>query len=171
MITTNPDRTEILIDALTVVWEASVRATHHFLAEGDIQKLTPFVEMGLSGIETLVVVSDDTVPVAFMGIEADKIEMLFVAPDYLGKGIGKELVTLAIKQCGVEYVDVNEQNSQALGFYRYMGFEVFERTELDEQGNPFPILKMKCCPFSIRQAVAGDVALKNDLFQSTADPY
>lgn len=143
MITTNPDRTDILIDALTTLWEASVRATHHFLTQEDIQRITPFVKKGLSDVETLVVAYDNDRLVAFMGIDTDKIEMLFVSPDCLGKGIGKELAELGIAQYGVRYVDVNEQNPQAAGFYRHIGFEVFERTELDEQGNPFPILKMR----------------------------
>lgn len=78
-----------------------------------------------------------------MGIEADKIEMLFVSPRYFGNGTGRKLVELAVSQYGVRYVDVNEQNPQAAGFYRHIGFEVSERTATDEQGNPFPILKMK----------------------------
>ena len=140
----NPDRTNALIDALTTLWEASVRATHHFLTEDDIQKLTPFVKMGALGIGTLIVAPDNNQkPIAFMGIEAGKIEMLFVSPDYFGKGIGRELAELGISQYGVRYVDVNEQNPQAIGFYEHIGFEVFQRTEFDEQGNPFPILKMK----------------------------
>lgn len=143
MIIVNPDRIHTLIEELTILWEASVRATHHFLTEDDIQKLIPFVKTGLSGVETLVVAYDNHRPVAFMGIDADKIEMLFVSPDCLSKGIGKGLAELGIAQYGVRYVDVNEQNPQATGFYRHIGFEVFERTESDEQGNPFPILKMR----------------------------
>lgn len=139
----NPERTDTLIDALSALWEASVRATHHFLTEDDIQKLVPFVRKGLSGIGTLVVAEDNHVPVAFMGIDAGKIEMLFVSPGSFGKGIGRELADFGVSQYGVRYVDVNEQNPQAAGFYRHIGFEVFERNELDEQGNPFPILKMK----------------------------
>ena len=38
---------------------------------------------------------------------------------------------------------VNEQNPQARGFYEHMGFAVRERSELDEQGNPYPILFME----------------------------
>ncbi len=143
MIIINPDRTDKLIDALTTLWEASVRAMHHFLTEDDIQKLTLFVKTGLSGIETLVVASENHKPIAFMGIEAGKVEMLFVSPGYFGKGVGRQMAELAISQYEVQYVDVNEQNSQAIGFYEHIGFEVFERTESDEQGNPFPILKMK----------------------------
>lgn len=142
-ILTTPQRTPILIQALVMLWEASVRATHHFLTEEDIQKLIPFVRKGLSGIDTLVVAHDNHTPIAFMGIEAGKIEMLFVSPGCFGKGIGRELAELGIAHYGVRYVDVNEQNPQAAGFYRHLGFEVFERTDVDEQGNPFPILKMK----------------------------
>ncbi|AGN24357.1 acetyltransferase [Erysipelothrix rhusiopathiae SY1027] len=40
-------------------------------------------------------------------------------------------------------MDVNEQNYQARGFYEHLGFEVFERSEFDEAGRPFPILHMK----------------------------
>lgn len=120
MITVNPNRTETLINALTNLWEASVRSTHHFLTEEDIQRLTPFVKAGLSGIETLVIVSDDTTPVAFTGIERDKLEMLFVSPECFRKGIGKKLAEFAIAQYGVRYVDVNEQNPQAIEFYHHM---------------------------------------------------
>lgn len=142
--TVNPDKTDTLIDTLIALWKASVRATHHFLTEDDIQKLIPFVRTGLSDIGTLIVVSDDNhAPIAFMGVEASKIEVLFVSPDYFGKGIGRKLTELAISQYGVLYVDVNEQNPEAEGFYRHIGFEVFERSKLDEQGNQFPILKMK----------------------------
>lgn len=167
MITVNPDRTALLIDTLTVIWEASVRATHHFLTEEDIQKLTPFVKMGLSGIKTLIIANDSHQPIAFMGIDRDKIEMLFVSPLYFNKGIGKELATIAITQFGIQYVDVNEQNPKVAGFYRHIGFEVFERMELDEQGNPFPILKMKRRPFSIREAMPNDATALKDLFYNT----
>ena len=143
MIITNPDKTNALIYALTTLWELSVRCTHHFLTEDDIQELIPFVKMGLLGIGTLIVARDNENPIAFLGIEAGKIEMLFVSPDYFGKGLGRELAELGISQYGVRYVDVNEQNPQAIGFYEHIGFEVFQRTEFDEQGNPFPILKMK----------------------------
>ncbi|MNC50660.1 putative N-acetyltransferase YjaB [compost metagenome] len=82
-------------------------------------------------------------PTGFMGIAAGKIEMLFLSPDYAGQGTGRRLVELAVRTHNVRYVDVNEQNPKARGFYEHMGFEVVERLALDEQGNPFPILKMR----------------------------
>jgi putative acetyltransferase len=44
---------------------------------------------------------------------------------------------------GATKVDVNEQNDQAVGFYRHMGFEVTGRSAVDDLGQPFPVLHMK----------------------------
>ena len=135
-------RTATFLNSLMNVWEKSVRATHHFLTEQDIQNLIPHGRRALSEVD-LFVVNDNECPIAFMGISDDKIEMLFVSPDYFRKGIGKRLIRLAIDECKIRYIDVNEQNLNALTFYQKMGFQVFERTETDELGNPFPIFKMK----------------------------
>lgn len=40
-------------------------------------------------------------------------------------------------------VDVNEQNEQAVGFYKRMGFTINGRTDTDGLGKPYPILQMK----------------------------
>ena len=39
-------------------------------------------------------------------------------------------------------VDVNEQNPQAVGFYRHYGFIQVARSPLDGEGKPFPLLHM-----------------------------
>lgn len=44
---------------------------------------------------------------------------------------------------GAGLVDVNEQNPDAVGFYRRMGFEIVGRLPLDGQGRPFPVLHMR----------------------------
>jgi putative acetyltransferase len=79
----------------------------------------------------------------FIGINNKKIEMLFLSPEIIGKGYGQKLVTFAIKKFGVDWVDVNEQNIKAIEFYKKMGFIVSERTESDNEGKNYPILKMK----------------------------
>lgn len=81
-------------------------------------------------------------------MENRKIEMLFVSPDYFGYGFGRVLAEVAVREYGCRYVDVNVQNPQAADFYRRLGFRVFERSETDGQGNPFPLLRMElveCC--------------------------
>ena len=136
-------RTPELIAGLLGIWEASVRASHHFLTEDDIRSLCPHAEEAIRQIETLWVVEYDDVRIGFMGIQSDKIEMLFLHPDYFRKGIGRTLIQKAVSEAGADYVDVNEQNPAAVKFYEKMGFRTFRRDSTDDQGNPFPILRMK----------------------------
>ena len=140
------NRNSKLINVLLDVWQASVRASHHFLTEADIRTLTPQAEEALLQIETLWIIEDDLRPVGFMGVQEHKIEMLFLHPDYFRKGVGKGLVQRAFRELAVEYVDVNEQNPDAARFYERMGFYTFRRDDTDDQGNPFPILRMKRLP-------------------------
>ena len=70
------ERTDNLINQLLEVWEDSVKATHTFLSNEEIENIKKYVP-------------------------------------------------------------------QAKGFYEHMGFKVYKRNELDEQGNPYPILYMK----------------------------
>lgn len=100
----------------------------------------------------------ESIPTAFMGVDGNKVEMLFVLPDYFGKGIGKALLQHGIEIEKIRFVDVNEQNPSAYEFYKHMGFVVYERNEIDDQGNPFPILKLRLSAFTIRKAVIEDIA-------------
>ena len=78
-----------------------------------------------------------------MGVDDGKLEMLFISPEERGRGMGRKLLEHGIKKYGVKELTANEQNPQAKGFYEHMGFQVRERSELDEQGNPYPILFME----------------------------
>jgi putative acetyltransferase len=129
---------------LTEIWEQSVRATHDFLSEADIQDLKPKVLNDYLPLMALRAYRDDEGNIqGFIGALNGKIEMLFIAPDSRGRGIGKALVRYAVDIMGAQELDVNEQNPQALGFYQRMGFQVVGRSALDGQGNPFPLLHMK----------------------------
>ena len=136
-------RTPEFIAGLLGIWEASVRASHHFLTEDDIRGLCPQAEEAIRQIETLWVVEDENVRIGFMGIQSGKIEMLFLHPDYFRKGIGRILIQKAFSELGVQYVDVNEQNPSAVKFYERMGFRTFRRDGKDDMGNPFPVLRMR----------------------------
>lgn len=137
-------RTPELIDQLLEVWEGSVRATHLFLSDSEIRSIKKYVPQALNEIAHLIIAEDDTGnPAAFMGIADGSLEMLFVAPKEREKGLGKSLIQLGIKSYAVERLAVNEQNPMAKVFYEHMGFQVYKRTELDEQGNPYPLLYMR----------------------------
>lgn len=60
-----------------------------------------------------------------------------------GKGSGRKLVQYGLELYGVREVTVNEQNPDAVGFYEHLGFATYKRTDLDEEGNPYPLLYMR----------------------------
>lgn len=132
------------IKPLTELWERSVKATHDFLSADEIAAIKEYVSQALSGVPVLVVArNEQQVMTAFLGLDGSRIEMLFVSPNERGKGIGKALIQKAVERYGAWEVTVNEQNPQAVGFYERMGFTVYKRSDLDEQGNPYPLLYMK----------------------------
>lgn len=138
------DRTPLLVEQLLDVWEKSVRATHLFLSGEEIEEIKKFVPTALTAVPHLIIETDtEGTPVAFMGIDDGKLEMLFIAPKKRGKGLGRKLLEHGIEKYHVKELVVNEQNPQARGFYEHMGFQVRERSELDEQGNSYPILFME----------------------------
>lgn len=138
------ERTEILINELLEVWKNSVKATHLFLSNEEIESIKKYVPQALNKIAHLVVAkNDDNMPIAFMGIENQKLEMLFIKNNERGKGLGKQLLNYGIENYNINELAVNEQNPNAKGFYEHMGFRTYKRTELDEQGNPYPILYMR----------------------------
>ena len=138
------DRNATLINELLEVWESSVTATHKFLSSDEIKNIKKYVPQALINVAHLVIVENkDNIPIAFMGIEKKRLEMLFIQNNERGKGIGKQLLNYGINKYNVNELTVNEQNVNAKGFYEYMGFITYKREELDEQGNPYPILYMK----------------------------
>lgn len=138
------DRSADLIQALLDVWEKSIRATHLFLSDSEILNIKEYVPQALFGVQNLIIAENDNgKPVAFMGIEDHSLEMLFISPEERGKGLRKALILYGIEHYEVERLAVNEQNPGAKGFYEHMGFQVYKRTENDEQGNPYPLLYMQ----------------------------
>ncbi len=137
-------RNEALIQDLLNVWEDSVRATHKFLSNEEILEIKKYVPQALKGISHLIIENDENKnPIAFMGIEENKLEMLFIKNSERGKGIGKQLLNYGIEKYNVNELAVNEQNPEAKGFYEHIGFKVYQRNEVDDQGNPYPVLYMR----------------------------
>lgn len=142
-ITEVQERTQDLIRQLLAVWEKSVRATHLFLSDAEIENIKKYVPEALTKVAHLLIAQDKKGhPTAFMGIENEVLEMLFITPEQKGKGLGKALLGFGIEKYGVKQLTVNEQNPQAVGFYEHLGFKVYKRTTHDEQGNPYPLLYM-----------------------------
>lgn len=132
-------------EALVDIWLRSVQATHSFLTEQDIQSLLPPTRDYLTSDEPelWVLCSNTEEVMGFMGLSEGKIDALFLAPEFQGRGGGRQLVQYAQQLQGNLTVDVNEQNPAARRFYEACGFVVEGRSALDDAGRPFPILYMR----------------------------
>ena len=129
--------------AIVDVWEASVRATHHFLQEEDIAFYKPLIlNEYLKAVELRCVRDQENRILGFLGVAAGTIEMLFVHPAMRWKGIGTRLLNFAVEKLGAHKVDVNEANREAVGFYEHYGFRTISRSAFDSTGKPYPILHM-----------------------------
>ena len=126
---------------LAGIWKRSVVATHTFLTEEAINEIESALIPDYFPYVDLYAVVDNDITAGFIGLNSDRIEMLFVDSDRLGRGYGVSPIAFA-RRNGATKVDVNEQNPNALGFYLANGFEVTGRDDTDEAGRPYPILHM-----------------------------
>lgn len=131
------------LEELAGIWEMSVRATHTFLSESEIMEIRREVVSHYLHMLDLYVCRSGNRICGFMGIGEDKVEMLFVAPEFVGKGAGRALLEYAVDEKNARRLDVNEQNTQAAGFYKHMGFVVVSRSATDSGGRPLPLLHME----------------------------
>jgi putative acetyltransferase len=138
---TDRDREQILD-----VWEKSVLATHDFLNPIDFEEIKKIVaSFNFNDFKVYCLKQNDVVA-GFIGLAAQKIEMLFLSPEYIGKGLGYRLLEFAVVTLKAHSVDVNEQNTNAKYFYEKFGFTVYDRTDIDDLGKHYPLLRMKIQP-------------------------
>lgn len=125
------------------VWEKSVLATHSFLKPTDFKEIKLLVEeINFNDFEVYYLKQNNEIA-GFIGVADRKIEMLFISPEYIGKGLGRKLTDFAFSELKAEKVDVNEQNTNAVKFYKKLGFVTYERTDKDDQGKEYPLLRMR----------------------------
>ena len=133
-------------DRVVNIWRAAVDATHHFLTPEDRQAIDAQVQQFLPHSPLWLAVDRQDWAVGFMGLSGSHLDALFIDPVFHDAGIGRQLVTLALRFHPVITVDVNEQNVQAVGFYERLGFVRFGRSSIDDQGRPYPILHLRLDP-------------------------
>lgn len=127
---------------LIAIWCRSVDATHDFLSGAYRAELEDLVSAFLPEAPLWVAVTEKDEPVAFMLLTGEHMDALFVDPAVRGRGVGKLLIEHALTLAPRLTTDVNEQNEQAVGFYRKMGFKVAGRSETGDLGKPYPLLNL-----------------------------
>lgn len=132
------------LDRLYEVWHASVIATHDFVTSSDLADICIQVKNDyLPNRPLLVAIDRHDQPVGFMGINGHEIESLFIHPTSRGRGLGRAFIEEASAQSPHLEVAVNAQNSQAVAFYEAVGFTAYASSPTDDDGRPYPILRMK----------------------------
>ena len=128
---------------LVEIWRTAVDSTHDFLAEVDRATIEEKLPTDYLPNVRLAVAERAGLAVGFAGTADGDLAMLFTHADQRGSGVGSALLHHVIRSHKVSTVDVNEQNEQAVSFYRHFGFEIVSRSPIDAGGLPYPLLHMK----------------------------
>lgn len=125
------------------IWSDSVKATHHFLKPEHFEIISGKLVSEYFPLVELFHVEVDGQIAGFIGIDQNFISMLFVSPLFMNRGIGSRLLEFAIKNKKAYWVDVNEQNEQAIAFYLSKSFDIIGSEEKDGLGWDYPVLHLK----------------------------
>lgn len=130
---------------IITVWNKAIRATQNFLSTDDIRILEQKTLVELFGRVSIYGVRFNNKEIAgFIGIDENKIEMLFVSPDFTKRGIGTFLLNFAITEKGANELEVYERNINAIRLYEKAGFISVSKQDCDSLiKKPYPILTMK----------------------------
>lgn len=124
------------------IWESAVKATHTFLAEEDFNYFKEVIPRDYLPNLEVYLITDNNDAKGFASVAEGNLEMLFIHDDARGKGYGKALYQFMKEKTRLTKVDVNEQNPQAIGFYKKMGFRKIGRSEKDGSGKDYPLIHM-----------------------------
>ena len=92
----NKDKTYTkVVQNLTKIWEDGARATHSDLSEEEIARMKNEIQEHIATSQHILIAhSKDCISdiFGFIAVQNDTIEMLFIAPQYFRKGLGKSLI-------------------------------------------------------------------------------
>lgn len=114
-------------DALTDVWERAARSTHAFMPDDAFSELRPRIrDLLLPSMDVWIAIIDHE-PAGFVGAHDDHVELLYIAPEAQGLGIGPALLARVDEGRGPRSVEVYAGNSVGLSFYVSQGFHETRR--------------------------------------------
>lgn len=91
------EKTPLLIRQLMELWEKSVRETHLFLPDSEIENIKEYIPQALREIPHLIVAENENeFPVGLWGLAARNLKCCS-ASEERGKGLGKKLVNMESK--------------------------------------------------------------------------
>lgn len=130
-------------DALTDLWERSARSSHAFMDDDEFVELRPRIRDLLLPSMDVWVAESEGETLGFVGARDEHVELLYIAPEAQGHGIGPQLLTHLAGGDGPRSVEVYADNAVGLGFYLSQGFHVARRDPTDGAGRGFPIVHLE----------------------------
>ena len=90
-----------------------------------------------------VAFEDDKV-IGFVGVDENYLAWLYVDPDHYGRGIGRELLRIGIREMGEDaWTIVLDGNKKAMALYESEGFTEEKRFDGNNNGYPCVCVRMK----------------------------
>jgi GNAT superfamily N-acetyltransferase len=82
--------------------------------------------------------------VGFVGVDKDCLAWLYVDPDHYGKGIGRGLLKIGIREIGAgAWTIALDGNKRAIALYESEGFQEEKRFDGENNGYPCVCVRMK----------------------------
>jgi ribosomal protein S18 acetylase RimI-like enzyme len=98
---------------------------------------------GLKACKKLVACDDETV-VGFVGVDDKYLAWLYIDPSHYGKGIGRELLRIGIREIGEgAWTIVLDGNRSAIKLYESEGFKEVRRFAGENNGYPVTCIRME----------------------------
>ena len=135
------------IPQLLDLWEKSMRATHNFVKESDIESIKNEVKNALNSNINLLAIAKNNNIVGFIATQENTIEMLFIHPQYFRQKIGLLLLKEACEKFLNGFAKIivfcNTQNINALRFYESFGFKIIDKNPKDNAGRNYETFKLE----------------------------
>lgn len=134
------------IERAVEIFEAATRATCDWWTEGMIELHKNDIREKLPFVFRMWMVDENGYLVAFLALRRTYIDMLYVHPDYFGKGYGSRLLKQAVEVYHAEtLLCIRTPDERVFEFYKKRGFVVDRemREEETDCPTPYPLLFMR----------------------------
>lgn len=130
-------------DRIMGVWREASHVGHPFLSEQDLDAQERVTRREHLPRADIVVAELDGAVVGFIATLGISVGGLFVAPGAQRLGLGRRLVEHAQARNTSLELAVYEANLSARAFYASLGFGAVGRSDRDDDGRPFSVLKLR----------------------------
>lgn len=131
------ERTPQLLSGLLEVWEASVRTSHRFLTEPEIQRIRGYVPQALAEVPCLITAGEG--PERPGGSRAGGWKCF----SSLRRSGGRAWEGGFWRMGSGGTASGGLRSTSRTPGHAHMGFETYRRTDWDEEGGPYPLLYMR----------------------------